>query len=208
MILILWDIDIIFLFQLLTGNTNTFTIVDQKLDPPVIASKVRFLPYSDHVRTVCMRVELLGCIWTGKLIWYNTYIFWFHLHKFLLIAQLSKLVLCRQTNTPGSTSRQHLISENLFQFIFDQSGKWTNTLIPHRVRDIEVSTTLLWDSFSMSKLTLTVVLKRLWRLTDSRIFLVTLILSIIEEYRKFNRKTYSIILILMLVLYHTQYARS
>jgi hypothetical protein len=45
------------LFQLLPGNTNTFTIVDQRLDPPVIASKIRFLPYSDHVRTVCMRTE-------------------------------------------------------------------------------------------------------------------------------------------------------
>lgn len=51
---------------MLPGNTNTYTIVDQKLDPPIVASKVRFLPYSDHVRTVCMRVELLGCKWTGS----------------------------------------------------------------------------------------------------------------------------------------------
>lgn len=52
--------------QILPGNTDTYTVVDQKLDPPVIASKLRFLPYSDHVRTVCMRVELLGCKWTGS----------------------------------------------------------------------------------------------------------------------------------------------
>ncbi|GLH05407.1 Tyrosine-protein kinase transmembrane receptor Ror [Gryllus bimaculatus] len=30
------------------------------------ASKVRFLPYSYHRRTVCMRVELYGCYWSGK----------------------------------------------------------------------------------------------------------------------------------------------
>ncbi|KAJ8977816.1 hypothetical protein NQ317_007517 [Molorchus minor] len=53
---------------LLPGNTNTFTIVDQKLDPPIIATKIRFLPYSYHVRTVCMRVELVGCRWTGFLV--------------------------------------------------------------------------------------------------------------------------------------------
>ncbi|XP_019874685.1 discoidin domain-containing receptor tyrosine kinase B [Aethina tumida] len=57
--------------ELLAGNTNTFTIVDQKLEPPVIASKFRFLPYSDHVRTVCMRVELLGCKWTEGLLSYS-----------------------------------------------------------------------------------------------------------------------------------------
>ncbi|KAJ8925152.1 hypothetical protein NQ315_001337 [Exocentrus adspersus] len=57
--------------ELLPGNTNTFTIVDQKLDPPIIASKIRFLPYSDHVRTVCMRVELLGCRWADGLLSYN-----------------------------------------------------------------------------------------------------------------------------------------
>nr|CAH7715837.1 unnamed protein product [Callosobruchus chinensis] len=52
--------------ELLTGNTDTYSIVEQKLDPPVIASKIRFIPYSDHVRTVCMRVEILGCEWTDK----------------------------------------------------------------------------------------------------------------------------------------------
>ncbi|XP_018324973.1 discoidin domain-containing receptor 2-like isoform X2 [Agrilus planipennis] len=45
----------------LSGNTDTSSIVDQILDPPIIASKIRFVPYSDHVRTVCMRVEVVGC---------------------------------------------------------------------------------------------------------------------------------------------------
>ncbi|CAH2001308.1 unnamed protein product [Acanthoscelides obtectus] len=52
--------------KLLTGNTDTYSIVEQKLEPPIIASKIRFIPYSDHVRTVCMRVEILGCRWTGQ----------------------------------------------------------------------------------------------------------------------------------------------
>ncbi|KAF7275701.1 hypothetical protein GWI33_011355 [Rhynchophorus ferrugineus] len=51
---------------MLSGNTDTFTIVEQNLDPPVIAGQIRLLPYSDHVRTVCMRVELMGCPWKGK----------------------------------------------------------------------------------------------------------------------------------------------
>ena len=27
----------------------------------MVASKVRFVPYSEHPRTVCMRVEVYGC---------------------------------------------------------------------------------------------------------------------------------------------------
>ncbi|XP_065160829.1 discoidin domain-containing receptor tyrosine kinase B isoform X2 [Atheta coriaria] len=56
--------------ELLSGNTNTYTVVEQKLEPPVIATKIRLLPYSDHVRTVCMRVELVGCKSTDGLISY------------------------------------------------------------------------------------------------------------------------------------------
>lgn len=51
---------------MLEGNTNTYTVVEQKVDPILVASKVRFIPYSTHVRTVCMRVDLLGCPWHGK----------------------------------------------------------------------------------------------------------------------------------------------
>ncbi|XP_076271676.1 discoidin domain-containing receptor 2 isoform X2 [Rhynchophorus ferrugineus] len=56
--------------ELLSGNTDTFTIVEQNLDPPVIAGQIRLLPYSDHVRTVCMRVELMGCPWKDGLVSY------------------------------------------------------------------------------------------------------------------------------------------
>lgn len=54
----------------MTGNSNTYLEAKKELDPPMWASKVRFLPYSYHMRTVCMRVELYGCLWTGKLIFF------------------------------------------------------------------------------------------------------------------------------------------
>ncbi|RZF47106.1 hypothetical protein LSTR_LSTR005184 [Laodelphax striatellus] len=57
--------------QILPGNTNTYLVEEQKLDPVLLASKVRFVPYSVHVRTVCMRVEILGCPWKGGLISYS-----------------------------------------------------------------------------------------------------------------------------------------
>lgn len=55
-----------YLLQLLAGNTNTYTEVKQMLEPPIVGSKIRFIPHSVHVRTVCMRVEILGCKWLGK----------------------------------------------------------------------------------------------------------------------------------------------
>ena len=47
--------------SVLQGNTDTNTAVTVMLEPSIRASKVRILPYSTHQRTVCMRVELLGC---------------------------------------------------------------------------------------------------------------------------------------------------
>ncbi|KAH0998943.1 hypothetical protein HUJ04_005343, partial [Dendroctonus ponderosae] len=52
--------------KVLTGNTNTYLVVRQRLELPFVASKVRFIPYSEHPRTVCMRVELYGCPWERK----------------------------------------------------------------------------------------------------------------------------------------------
>jgi hypothetical protein len=51
---------------MIQGNSNTYTVVEQRLDPPLLATKVRIVPFSEHVRTVCMRVELVGCRWHGK----------------------------------------------------------------------------------------------------------------------------------------------
>ncbi|KAK2719726.1 hypothetical protein QYM36_005266 [Artemia franciscana] len=57
--------------EILRGNTNTYTPVKQDLDPPIFASKIRFFPYSHHVRMVCMRVELYGCHWNDGIVSYS-----------------------------------------------------------------------------------------------------------------------------------------
>lgn len=54
------------LSQLLEGNTNTYQPQTSQLSPPIIATRVRFVPYSEHPRIVCMRVELYGCRYTGQ----------------------------------------------------------------------------------------------------------------------------------------------
>ena len=59
---------VLFSQQMIPGNSNTYTVVEQRLDPPVLATKIRIVPFSEHVRTVCMRVELVGYRWHGKLI--------------------------------------------------------------------------------------------------------------------------------------------
>nr|XP_024218866.1 discoidin domain-containing receptor 2 isoform X2 [Halyomorpha halys] len=57
--------------QMLEGNTNTYTVVEQKIDPVIVATKVRFIPYSVHFRTVCMRVEIIGCPWNEGVLSYS-----------------------------------------------------------------------------------------------------------------------------------------
>ena len=52
--------------QILSGNTNPWLAAMQQLDHPIVAERIRFLPYSHHPRTTCMRVEVYGCPWTGK----------------------------------------------------------------------------------------------------------------------------------------------
>lgn len=54
-------------FQIISGNTDTETVVSHRLMPTVYASKIRILPYSVHRRTVCLRVEIKGCLAEGKL---------------------------------------------------------------------------------------------------------------------------------------------
>ncbi|XP_071518495.1 discoidin domain-containing receptor 2-like [Panulirus ornatus] len=57
--------------ELLEGNSNTYLAQTSHLSPPVIAARVRFVPYSDHPRTVCMRVELYGCQYSEGLVSYS-----------------------------------------------------------------------------------------------------------------------------------------
>ncbi|XP_075990712.1 discoidin domain-containing receptor 2-like isoform X2 [Anticarsia gemmatalis] len=57
--------------EILQGNTNTYLEKKNHLEPPIWASKVRFIPYSSHRRTVCMRVELYGCYWSVGIVSYS-----------------------------------------------------------------------------------------------------------------------------------------
>lgn len=57
--------------EVIKGNMNTYLESKSQLDPPIMASKVRFMPYSYHRRTVCMRVELYGCRWTDGIVSYS-----------------------------------------------------------------------------------------------------------------------------------------
>ncbi|OQV17830.1 Discoidin domain-containing receptor 2 [Hypsibius exemplaris] len=57
--------------KMIRGNTNTYVRNEQKLDPPIIARKIRFIPQSVYARTVCMRVEVFGCPWREGILWYS-----------------------------------------------------------------------------------------------------------------------------------------
>ncbi|XP_015126080.1 epithelial discoidin domain-containing receptor 1 isoform X2 [Diachasma alloeum] len=57
--------------EIMKGNTNTYSETKHDLDPPLWASKIRFLPYSNHRRTVCMRVEIYGCYWHDGIVAYS-----------------------------------------------------------------------------------------------------------------------------------------
>ncbi|XP_043477565.1 discoidin domain-containing receptor 2-like [Leptopilina heterotoma] len=57
--------------EVIKGNSNTYIETKRDLEPPIWASKIRFLPYSYHRRTVCMRVELYGCPWNDGIVSYS-----------------------------------------------------------------------------------------------------------------------------------------
>lgn len=52
--------------QAVSGNKNTYDVVLKDLGPPIVARMVRFYPLADRVMSVCLRVELYGCVWNGK----------------------------------------------------------------------------------------------------------------------------------------------
>ncbi|XP_076682969.1 discoidin domain-containing receptor 2 isoform X2 [Andrena cerasifolii] len=57
--------------ELLAGNNNPYTEKQQAFDPAIVATKVRFIPYTSHMRMVCIRAELYGCPWTEGLVSYS-----------------------------------------------------------------------------------------------------------------------------------------
>ncbi|KAI1716301.1 protein tyrosine kinase domain-containing protein [Ditylenchus destructor] len=58
-------------FQLMDGNLNTVDPAYRTIDPPIVASKIRIVPFSSTTRTVCLRVEFHGCNYTDGLIAYS-----------------------------------------------------------------------------------------------------------------------------------------
>ena len=53
--------------HILKANRDTDTEVELVMEVPFVASKVRILPFSYHARTVCIRVGLKGCKYTGNI---------------------------------------------------------------------------------------------------------------------------------------------
>ncbi|XP_035829229.1 discoidin domain-containing receptor 2, partial [Aplysia californica] len=53
------------------GNRNEYLADMRDVDPPIIGRKIRFIPYSESPRTVCMRVEMYGCRWNDSLMSYS-----------------------------------------------------------------------------------------------------------------------------------------
>ncbi|TTD18132.1 Epithelial discoidin domain-containing receptor 1 [Bagarius yarrelli] len=53
--------------DVILGNENTYEVVLKDLGPPIIARMVRFYPLADRMMSVCLRVELYGCLWSDGL---------------------------------------------------------------------------------------------------------------------------------------------
>lgn len=51
--------------EVLNANTNTYSAVKNELNPVILAQKIRFHPFCQFKRTICMRVEVYGCNYHG-----------------------------------------------------------------------------------------------------------------------------------------------
>ena len=61
----------VFSLKVLPGNENTYTVVNNTLQPPILAWKIRLLPFSEHPRTPCVRLEYVGCPLTEGVVSYS-----------------------------------------------------------------------------------------------------------------------------------------
>uniref|UniRef100_A0A8C8VXY6 receptor protein-tyrosine kinase n=1 Tax=Peromyscus maniculatus bairdii TaxID=230844 RepID=A0A8C8VXY6_PERMB len=52
--------------EVISGNEDPGGVVLKDLGPPMVARLVRFYPRADRVMSVCLRVELYGCLWQGE----------------------------------------------------------------------------------------------------------------------------------------------
>ncbi|KAM6243964.1 discoidin domain-containing receptor 2-like isoform 1-T4 [Porphyrio hochstetteri] len=57
--------------KVIQGNIDTYDVVLKDLRPPIIARFVRVIPVTEMPMTVCMRVELYGCVWYDGLASYS-----------------------------------------------------------------------------------------------------------------------------------------
>ncbi|NXX46554.1 DDR2 protein, partial [Tricholaema leucomelas] len=57
--------------KVIQGNIDTYDVVLKDLRPPIIARFVRVIPVTQMLMTVCMRVELYGCVWYDGLASYS-----------------------------------------------------------------------------------------------------------------------------------------
>ncbi|KAM6399953.1 discoidin domain-containing receptor 2-like [Rhynochetos jubatus] len=57
--------------KVIDGNIDTYDVVLKDLRPPIIARFIRVIPVTKTPMTVCMRVELYGCVWYDGLASYS-----------------------------------------------------------------------------------------------------------------------------------------
>ncbi|NXL89621.1 DDR2 protein, partial [Alectura lathami] len=57
--------------KVIQGNVDTYDVVLKDLRPPIIARFIRVIPVTELPMTVCMRVELYGCVWYDGLASYS-----------------------------------------------------------------------------------------------------------------------------------------
>ncbi|XP_076414275.1 epithelial discoidin domain-containing receptor 1 isoform X2 [Peromyscus maniculatus bairdii] len=57
--------------EVISGNEDPGGVVLKDLGPPMVARLVRFYPRADRVMSVCLRVELYGCLWQDGLLSYT-----------------------------------------------------------------------------------------------------------------------------------------
>ncbi|CAF4679630.1 unnamed protein product [Rotaria sp. Silwood1] len=53
------------------ANQNTYIGEIRQLNPPIVAKRLRFYPVSKQMRTVCMRVEVYGCLFSDGIVSYT-----------------------------------------------------------------------------------------------------------------------------------------
>ncbi|KAH8404898.1 hypothetical protein KR222_009664 [Zaprionus bogoriensis] len=57
--------------EILPGNINTYSEVENALQPIIFASKIRIYPYGQYDRTICLRAEIVGCLWEEGIVSYS-----------------------------------------------------------------------------------------------------------------------------------------